>query len=245
MRIAGLVKSCILLLTCLWWAPGPLAAEMLSGTAVVLDGDTVRIGETRVRLEGIDAPESDQICMDGSDRVWSCGIAARDALAARIVRQALQCTISGSDAYDRKLGNCAIAGESLNAWMVKEGFALAYRKYSHAYIAQEDEARAAGRRLWAGAFIPPWEWRRRGPQTTALLGNRAAGKRANELFEPGATSPVAGCDIKGNVNRTGNRIYHMPGQRDYARVNMKASPEKRWFCSEEEAQAAGWRRAVR
>ena len=230
----------------LWLAAGAAighAAE-ISGRAVLLDGDTIRIEGTRIRFVGIDAPETDQTCLDWERHRWACGVAARDALARHIGSRAVRCAVSGTDVYHRELAVCFAGGENLNQWLVRQGFALAYRKYSQDYVADEDQARASGRGLWAGAFIPPWDWRHRSPRT-AVLGNAASGVRPASFFAPGQVPPDPACVIKGNVNRRGERIYHMPGQRYYGRVNMASSPQKRWFCTEEEARAAGWRKSRR
>jgi hypothetical protein len=87
------------------------------------------------------------------------------------------------------------------------------------------------------------DWRTR-TRTTALLGIKAKDISLSVLLAPAEVPPDPACTIKGNVNRKGDRIFHVPGQRDYERINMKPI-EKRWFCSEEEALAAGWRKAQR
>jgi endonuclease YncB( thermonuclease family) len=220
-------------------------AETISGPAQLLDGDTLRIEGVRIRLNGIDAPETDQTCLDRKGHRWACGIEARDALSRFIAGRSVSCAVSGADVYGRKLATCSAGGENLNVRLVREGRALAYRKYSLQYVADEEAAHAAGRGLWAGAFIAPWDWRHRGPGTSVLMGNAAGAMRPTNVFAPRQRPPDAACVIKGNVNRRGERIYHMPGQRDYGRVNMASSSQKRWFCTEEEAQAAGWRKALR
>ena len=113
--------------------------------------------------------------------------------------------------------------------MVLSGMALAYRKYSDDYTGQEASAKAARRGLWAGQFVPPWDWRR---------GKRLASETA-------ANDNPKGCRIKGNIGSRGDRIYHMPGGRWYDRTVITASKGERWFCSEAgaEAEAAGWGRA--
>jgi hypothetical protein len=110
----------------------------------------------------------------------------------------------------------------------------------------ENEARKALRGLWSGAFIAPWDWRHRDKQTIILGALSVPVNAQSILFAPASASgaPSTECTIKGNVNRKGQRIYHIPGQHSYASINM-TSHEKRWFCSPEEAEAAGWRRALR
>jgi hypothetical protein len=130
--------------------------------------------------------------------------------------------------------------------MVREGLALDYVRYSHEYIGEEITAREQRRGMWAGAFIAPWDWRHR-DKDTIILGALSVPVTAQaELLAPAssATAPSPECIIKGNVNRKGERIYHMPGQIAYAKVDMR-DPQKRWFCSEEDAITAGWRPAKR
>jgi hypothetical protein len=107
--------------------------------------------------------------------------------------------------------------------MVGVGMALAYRKYSDTYTEQENEARAANRGLWDSGFIPPWDWRR---------GVRLAG---NEL-------PDIDCPVKGNVNRKGDRIYHVKGGRDHAKVRLKAEEGDICFQTVLDAELAGFRK---
>jgi endonuclease YncB( thermonuclease family) len=220
------------------------AGEMISGQAYIIDGDTLAIGKIKIRLQGIDAPETDQLCLDRSAAKWTCGITARDQLSRHVAGHPVDCTPDGIDRYGRTLGVCRLGDEDLNAWMVREGFALAFVKYSKAYIDEETEARKAQRGLWSGVFIAPWDWRHRDKGTT-ILGPLSVPIAAQKLLlQPAsaAKAPSADCIIKGNVNRKGERIYHLPGGFDYAKINM-AKPGKRWFCNEADAAAAGWRPA--
>ena len=109
-------------------------AADLSGVPRIVDGDTLAIGSTNVRLQGIDAPETDQVCLNASGANWTCGIDARDQLAAHIAGRSINCTSHGIDAYKRTLSTCYVAGEDLNGWLVQQGWALAYVKYSSAYL---------------------------------------------------------------------------------------------------------------
>jgi endonuclease YncB( thermonuclease family) len=140
-------------------------AETISSIPRVVDGDTLVIGDVKIRLEGIDAPETDQVCLDQSAAKWTCGIAARDRFSEHVERRPIDCTRSGSDKYGRTLAVCRLAGEDLNAWMVHEGWALAFLRYSKVYVADEAAARDAQRGLWSGAFIAPWDWRYRNCKT--------------------------------------------------------------------------------
>jgi endonuclease YncB( thermonuclease family) len=222
------------------------AADVISGVPHIVDGDTISIGPTKIRFEGIDAPESDQICLDAQRKRWSCGIEARDHLTAHIGNRSIDCTPSGLDAYGRVLADCRIGGEDLNGWMVREGWALAFVRYSKAYLADEAAAREGQLGMWSGAFIAPWDWRHRNRQTVVLGAVSVPISAQAELLAPAsaAQAPSSDCIIKGNVNRKGERIYFRPGQLDYARVDMSKAG-KRWFCTEDEAKAAGWRPSAR
>ena len=135
--------------------------EILGSVPRIIDADTLEVAGQKVRLQGIDAPESAQSCRQAGGPRYSCGEQATEALRTRIGPDAVTCTIEGRDRYMRALGICyATDGTDLNGWLVRQGHALAYRKYSTTYIPQEDQARAAQAGLWAGAFVPPWDWRR-------------------------------------------------------------------------------------
>jgi endonuclease YncB( thermonuclease family) len=221
------------------------AAE-IAGVPHVVDGDTITIADVKIRLDGIDAPETDQVCLDRQAARWACGIEARNQLAQHVDNRTVHCTQSGVDVYRRALADCSLDGEDLNAWMVRQGLALAFVRYSKAYVADEASARNAQRGMWSGAFIAPWDWRSRNRQTT-VLGVLSVPVTAQALLlAPASASgaPSSECIIKGNVNSKGERIYHRPGGTSYAQVNMNA-PGKRWFCTEDEAQAAGRRPAAR
>ena len=138
-------------------AAAQAAPAALAGKARAVDGDTLEIGGTRVRLWGIDAPESRQTCR-AEGREWNCGGLAAAALRSRSTD--VRCEPRGTDRYGRVLAVCFEGAEDINAWLVSEGWALAYRRYSKAYVAFEEEARGKGRGMHRGAFVPPWEWRR-------------------------------------------------------------------------------------
>ena len=136
----------------------PALADV-TGPARVIDGDTLEIQGQCIRLHGIDAPESRQLCrLDG--KPWQCGEVAANALADKIARRSVTCEDLGRDRYKRIIARCAVAGEDIGAWMVSQGLALAYRRYSRDYVDQEAEAQEARRGIWASEFVKPWEWRR-------------------------------------------------------------------------------------
>ena len=138
----------------------PVAANELVGVASVIDADTIEIHGVRIRLHGIDAPESRQLCRRISGDDWRCGQQAALALADRIGRRTVSCAVRDVDRYKRAIAICTQGNQDLNRWLVNEGWAVAYRRYSRDYIAAEDQARRAGRNIWAGQFVMPWDWRR-------------------------------------------------------------------------------------
>jgi endonuclease YncB( thermonuclease family) len=131
----------------------------ITGRPFVIDGDTVDIAGTRVRLEGIDAPELEQSCTDAKGQSWACGRVAARELKSHIGNRDVTCTPTAVDRYRRVLAVCSLSGSDVNAWMVRQGWAMAYG-YGGGYHAQQDEARAARRGIWAGSFVPPGEWRK-------------------------------------------------------------------------------------
>jgi endonuclease YncB( thermonuclease family) len=136
----------------------------LGGRVVVTavsDGDTIRSGQLRIRLHGIDAPERQQHCTTPEGARWACGNAAWDALKTLVASvAALDCQITDVDRYGRLIMRCFAGEVDVGARLVRAGMALAYRRYADDYIADEEAARAARLGLWAGQFDAPWEWRR-------------------------------------------------------------------------------------
>ncbi len=130
------------------------------GAAWIVDGDSIRIGSISIRLEGIDAPEWDQTCTDPGGRTWACGRAATRQLKERAAGRTLRCQPRAIDRYGRTIATCQLPdGSDVNAWLVREGWAVAYG-FSRLYAAEEAEAKAAKRGIWSGSFIYPSEWRR-------------------------------------------------------------------------------------
>jgi len=224
-----------LVLAALLMSASPSLAETVVGRATVIDADTLDIRGKRIRLHGVDAPESAQSCQGADGKAYRCGQRAALALADRIGTATVSCEQTDTDRHRRIVAVCSARGENLNAWLVSEGHALAYRQYGKDYIPQEDAARGAKRGVWAGTFTPPWDWRRGirdgGPSVAATPPSGPATQAA----APG------GCKIKGNINQRGDRIFHAPGSRDYERTKLNEAAGERWFCSESEAIAAGWR----
>ena len=213
----------------------------VAGSPVITDGDTVIVADTKIRLQGVDAPETDQICLDHEGSDWNCGISARDALIHRAGKEIWRCQLRGSDAYGRALGTCFVEGWNINRWLVSEGWALAFRHYARTYAYEEDYAKAKKKGLWAGSFIAPWDWRHRNCDTQlhslAPISIEAHWRLCGSPAQPPSTK----CSIKGNLKPRAC-IYHLPGGRHYGKLSMEG-PKRRWFCSEDEAIAVGCQRA--
>jgi endonuclease YncB( thermonuclease family) len=226
----------------LWVMPaGQSFGAEISGEPRIVDGDTVEIGHIKIRFAGIDAPETDQMCLDSKGDRWACGIASRDELIRYSNSRSWDCDLVGTDKYGRSLGKCFIEGEDVSAWMVKSGWALSFVRYSHDYDREEVAAREAKAGLWGGAFIAPWEWRHRDVSTT-VLGALSVPIDAQKVLLGAVSSagaPSPDCTIKASVGR-GECIYHLPGDRWYGKMSMD-SGKNRWFCTAEEAEAAGCR----
>lgn len=224
---------------------GIALAEEIRGIPRIVDGDTVQIGTAKIRLQAIDAPETDQLCLDRNAKRWNCGIEARDRLIQKAGGKVWTCHANSVDRYGRSLTTCEVDGSDINRWLVREGWAMSFVRYAHTYDADEHAARQAQVGLWSGAFIAPWAWRGR-TKTTEILGAVSVPKDAQSILLSAASagnSPTPECTIKGNMTRTGECIYHVTGGRYYDAVKMDLSKGKRWFCSQEEAEAAGCRRS--
>jgi endonuclease YncB( thermonuclease family) len=135
------------------------ADAQIVGVASVVDGDTIEIHGVRIRLYGIDAPESRQLCTRPTGERWRCGQQASLALSDQIGQSTVSCNPRDTDRYGRTVAVCSSRGVDLNGWLVTQGWAVAYRRYSRAYVRAEDQARAASRGVWSGQFDMPWEWR--------------------------------------------------------------------------------------
>ena len=196
----------------------------MTGAARVIDGDTIVIAGRHIRLEGIDAPERGQTCGGSFAETWDCGTKAAEVLSALISHRPVTCESRGNDKYGRMLAICFVDGEDVNAEMVRAGYAWAFVRYSQSYVREEAQARAARVGIWQGDAEPAWLYRER----------RWAGA---EHATPN------GCAIKGNISAYG-RIYYMPWNPRYGSVKIEVEKGERWFCSEAQATAAGWRAAI-
>lgn len=138
----------------------PVAVSRITGTAAVIDADTLEIHGQRIRLHAVDAPEAGQRCTLPDGSAWRCGRDAALALADRIGQAPVSCEVLDRDRYGRAVARCIQHRTDLGRWLVKKGWAVAYRQYGTEYVGAEDQARGAARGIWASTFVMPWEWRK-------------------------------------------------------------------------------------
>ncbi|MEI9403151.1 thermonuclease family protein [Mesorhizobium argentiipisi] len=219
-----------------WLNPLP---PPIGGRASVIDGDTIEIAGQRIRFNGIDAPESKQYCDDAKGFEYPCGRQAAQAVDEFLAAsRPLYCKFVSRDRYGRLVGDCYRADrKNVQSWLVEQGLALDWPRYSNgAFASEQATAKAAHRGLWQGRFDQPWDWRAANTDKVETASEQSTG-----LF---SFLGNLNCRIKGNIStNTGERIYHMPGQKYYSSTVVTPSKGERWFCSEAEAQAAGWRRS--
>ena len=130
-----------------------------SDQLIVTDGDTIRIGDERIRFSGIDAPEIKQICIY-QEIEFKCGEYSKNLLIEKISNQQVNCIREGKDQYGRTLAECFVGKESLSSYLVREGYAFAYRKYSNKFILDEEYAQSKGNGMWSMDFMFPWDFRK-------------------------------------------------------------------------------------
>ena len=171
----------------------------------------------------------DAALLDGRGRQWPCKEASR-RLERLIASRPVTCRGRDRDDYARLLAVCNAGSRELNASLVRDGLTWAFVRYSRDYEKAEAEARAAKRGVFTAENTPPWDFR---------AGNWEGARKTVEAEK------ARPCPIKGNVSAKGERIYHLPWQHDYARTKVNERTGERWFCSEGEAERAGWRRAGR
>ena len=143
--------------------------KVILGKAKVIDGDTIKINKEKIRLYGIDAPEKKQICKKiylsflifNFQKNYKCGEKSTLALSKKLKKEKIKCILrDNKDRYKRNIGTCYIKNQDINAWLVKSGHALAYRKYSTKYVPEEEYAKENKLGIWRGTFMSPEKWRR-------------------------------------------------------------------------------------
>jgi len=134
-------------------------SKTIIGNARVIDGDTININNNKIRLHGIDAPETKQTCkLDSVD--WFCGKQSTEELKKIINNQSVECKVNDIDIYNRYVAICLVNELNLNQWMVKKGWAIAYRYYSTDYIIEEKYARDNKLGIWKSEFLKPYQYRK-------------------------------------------------------------------------------------
>ncbi len=152
------VRAC--LSAVLFAISGAAFADELIGQASVIDGDTIEIHGAHVRIFGIDAPESDQLCHDARSYPYRCGQKASNGLFEFIDRRPVECVEVDRDRYKRAVSVCTVGGTDIADWLVRNGLALDWPQYSKGgYAAAQAEAKREQRGMWAGNFKEPWNYR--------------------------------------------------------------------------------------
>ncbi|MGE0022675.1 MAG: thermonuclease family protein [Hyphomicrobium sp.] len=193
----------------------------LEGRAVAVTGDKLRVAGTLIVIDGIEAPEAGQSCQRQSG-AWRCGTAAREALANLVRGRRITCDILSDDG-ERKEARCYVGGRDVAEAMVRNGHVFAEGGFLSRYASVEGEAEAEKLGLWAGEADRPQDYR-------------------DKRWEEAKKQAPEGCPIKGSI-RSGARTYVLPWSPSYDGIRLRTSRGERWFCSESEAQAAGWSRS--
>tara|TARA_B100001996_G_scaffold303237_1_gene244014 strand:- start:92 stop:565 length:474 start_codon:yes stop_codon:yes gene_type:complete len=153
------MKTFILILTCLIFVTNFGVSKTILGKARIIDGDTIHIKSHKIRLHGIDAPETKQTCKIDNE-VWYCGKQSTKELKNLINNQKVKCNANDVDRYNRYVAICFVNEININQWMVKNGWAIAYRYYSKDYVTEEKYASDNKLGIWKSEFIEPYAYRR-------------------------------------------------------------------------------------
>lgn len=144
------------------------AGEII-GSATIIDGDTLKIKNEKIRLFGIDAPEMNQMCKRPYLKIgfltfstnYNCGEMSQIRLRKYVKNKAIKCIFNSRDRYNRLIAECYVDKKNINSWMVENGYAVAYRKYSQKFVLKENQAKKLKLGLWQGSFIRPEKWRKK------------------------------------------------------------------------------------
>ena len=154
------MRTFILILTCLIFATNFANSKTIFGKARIIDGDTIHIKSNKIRLHGIDAPEIKQTCKIDNQN-WYCGKQSTKELKNLINNQKVECNVNDIDRYNRYVAICYVNKININQWMVKNGWAIAYRYYSEDYVLEEKYANDKKLGIWKSEFIEPYAYRKK------------------------------------------------------------------------------------
>jgi endonuclease YncB( thermonuclease family) len=133
--------------------------SLIADSVKVIDGDTIIVNNEKIRFFGIDAPELKQTC-EKDEKIVNCGISAKKILIKKIGKKIPECITHGKDIYKRTIAECYVEGESLSVFLVRNGYAFAYRKYSKKFVKDEEFAKANNLGMWSMKFQYPWNYRK-------------------------------------------------------------------------------------
>lgn len=227
-----------ILVASLLLAHTPVYAEVIEGTATAVDGDTLEMTGTRIRLLGIDAPEAKQTCVR-EDNEWECGEASSASLASMVREGPIVCVTVAIDVYRRKIARCRTNAFDLGQEQLRRGMAVATDGAPAEYEAASEIAKRLQFGVWSSVFQTPADWRAEN-NSTEPTENRTQANLGTPSVLTGEREyrDQNGCAIKGNRNRRGEWIYHLPGRPYYNRTRAEEL-----FCTESAARAAGYRRS--
>ncbi len=199
----------------------PKLESDLTGRATAISGELIRVNSMFVRLSGIEAPDPKQPCLKSNGRRWSCGASARTALEKIVRGKTVVCVASGQDADGRALASCRVNDADVAETLVRGGHVFAVSGLFASYATAESQAHSEQLGVWQGETVRPKEWRA-------------------QVWEDAKRIAPEGCPIKGYA-RASDRIYTMPWSHDYHGTKVRTVKGDRWFCSEDEARAAGFK----
>jgi len=192
----------------------------ISGRAVAISGDLIRVGGTLVRLSGVEAPDAHQPCHRANGRRWNCASAAKAGLARLIRRRTVSCTPTGQEGGSAIIAQCHTGKTDVAAELVRHGYVFAVRSFFGSLSGEEDAARAAKTGIWQGEILRPQAWR-------------------DQQWQEATRDAPDGCPIKGYI-RASSKLYALPWSENYDRTKVRTDKGGRWFCSEDDAKAAGF-----
>lgn len=199
------------------------SSSVVTGKAKALTGDIMMVGDSKIVLKGIEAPENSQSCQTSSGRRWSCGRDALNALRRITGYDTLECTVESTDSSGRKIADCMIGEKNVAAELVRQGHVFARGGFFTTYSSEEQEAREAKRGIWKGSVQTPADYRA-------------------ERWQEALSKAPDGCPIKGKSRaRSRDKVYILPWSANYRRYKISKRSGDRWFCSEDEAVNAGWK----